>query len=82
MTNGSRADSKSMGCVHQETFWDALYVCNDTDGRLCTKGEVENSCTKGTGCRHDADLVWTCTEKGGDCSASADCCNGHCHADG
>jgi len=74
--------SKIESECHKKRFWDAFHLCNDADGRLCTKEEIENSCTKGTGCGHDADLVWTCTEEDGDCSASVECCNGLCYANG
>lgn len=77
-----RARSKIGGACHRDTFWDAFRRCNDADGRLCTKEEIENSCAKGTGCGHDGDLVWTCTEEGGDCSASVECCNGECRGNG
>ena len=77
-----KGKSKINGVCHETTFEVAFELCNEADGRLCTKEEVENSCTKGTGCGHDADLIWTCTEEDGDCTASVECCSGHCHADG
>ena len=77
-----KGKSKINGACHETTFEVAFQLCNNADGRLCTKEEIENSCTKGTGCGHDADLIWTCAEEGGDCSASVECCSGHCHADG
>jgi hypothetical protein len=30
-------------------------------GRLCTAEELESGCTRGTGCAHDRDLVWSST---------------------
>ena len=73
--------SKIDGECHYLSFWDAFRLCNDADGRLCTKEEVENSCVKGTGCSYDKQQVWTCTEEGGDCTESAACCSGRCHPD-
>eukprot|EP00986_Skeletonema_menzelii_P010484 scaffold5099_cov135-Skeletonema_menzelii.AAC.6 len=74
--------SKIGGKCHYLSFWDAFRKCNDADGRLCTKEEVENSCVKGTGCSYDWKQVWTCTEEEGDCLESAECCSGRCHPDG
>jgi len=37
----------------------AKSTCSNTGGRLCTKMEVENDCTIGTGCWFDTMLVWT-----------------------
>ncbi len=67
---------------HYLSFWDAFQLCNDADGRLCTKTEVEKSCVKGTGCSYDREQVWTCTEEGGECTESAECCGGQCHQNG
>lgn len=74
--------SKIDGSCQVAAFWDAFIMCNDADGRLCTKEEMENSCTKGTGCGHDNDLVWTCSEEGWDCTESAECCSGQCRSNG
>jgi len=67
---------------HEENFYDALEICDEAGGRLCTKEEVLNSCTKGTGCGHDNDLIWTCTPEDGECGQSSECCSGVCHGDG
>ena len=29
--------------------------------RLCTKEELEGNCTRGTGCGHDGELIWSST---------------------
>lgn len=76
------ARSKIWGSCHITTLEEAFQLCNDADGRLCTKEEVENSCTKGTGCNYNYELVWTCAEEGWDCTESAECCNGKCDPDG
>ena len=35
--------------------------CNLQEGRLCTKEELEDSCTELTGCGYDFRLVWSST---------------------
>eukprot|EP00984_Skeletonema_dohrnii_P003178 scaffold1060_cov88-Skeletonema_dohrnii-CCMP3373.AAC.1 len=54
----------------------------DSNTRLCTPLEVENSCAKGTGCNFDKELVWACAYDGHACEADAECCgscvNGTC----
>ena len=44
-----RAKSKIDGECLVLSFLNALQTCNNVGGRLCTKPEVEASCTKGTG---------------------------------
>jgi len=34
-------------------------ICCDAGGRLCTKEEIENTCTRGTGCWFNAMLIWS-----------------------
>jgi len=70
-------------CYHDSTFEEASELCKAVGGRLCSKEEIQNQCTKGTGCGHDGDHTWACTENGkSGCTVSEDCCSGHCHADG
>ena len=80
--SGLTGRSSLDGQCHETTFDAAYQLCANADGRLCTKEEVEASCTQGTGCGHDTDLIWTCTEEGGACSASIECCSGHCNENG
>ena len=47
------------GCKHRATFAQAQKFCANMGGRLCTREELANDCTAGTGCGHDNDLVWT-----------------------
>lgn len=43
--------------------WDtANQICNEAGGRLCTKAEIENDCSAGTGCIFDQMMVWSGTE--------------------
>jgi len=48
-------------CHHAENYVAAVELCTNNNARLCTKEEILNSCTKGSGCSHDSDLVWTST---------------------
>eukprot|EP00984_Skeletonema_dohrnii_P031417 scaffold23882_cov72-Skeletonema_dohrnii-CCMP3373.AAC.1 len=54
----------------------------DSNTRLCTPLEVENSCARGTGCNFDKEQVWACAYDGHACEADAECCgscvNGTC----
>ena len=47
------------GCVDGATYDEASDVCANDGARLCTLNEVQEGCTAGTGCGHDADLVRT-----------------------
>lgn len=46
-------------CFHGETYGAAEMICSNLGGRLCTRSELRAGCTKGTGCDHDKDLIWT-----------------------
>jgi len=48
-------------CYEDQNFASATDLCEAAGARLCTQGELEADCTKGTGCGHDADLIWTST---------------------
>eukprot|EP01047_Picozoa_sp_COSAG01_P046434 COSAG01_NODE_4361_length_5098_cov_2.121024_1_plen_1077_part_10 len=63
----SRFRGNTTGCVHNNNFAAALAVCEGDFGRLCTTAEMLDRCTAGTGCGHDADLIWTGTS----CTAPA-----------
>ena len=45
-------------CAHRQTFAQAEAICAGAGARLCTIAELEAGCTAGTGCGHNADLVW------------------------
>jgi len=75
------AGSKFGGvCYHDMNFADAMQLCSNVGGRLCSRNEIENRCTKGTGCQHDKDLVWACSGSNVDCGTDSDCCSGSCDA--
>jgi hypothetical protein len=48
-------------CFHAATYNEAVQICADNDGYVCSKEEVEGGCTKSSGCGHDADFIWTST---------------------
>lgn len=54
-------------CKSAASFKDAEEVCENEGARLCTQREIEEKCTKGTGCSFDNELVWTSTS----CTASS-----------
>ena len=41
---------------------DAGEFCHGQSGRLCTKDELEDSCTEWTGCGYDYRMVWSSTQ--------------------
>ena len=55
----TESDDGMGGCHHEETLSEAEEVCADAGARLCSKQELKSDCTKGTGCGHDRDLIWT-----------------------
>ena len=86
--SGLFARSKFAGVCKTGTFAEAVDFCRNTgddNTRLCTPDEVENSCTKGTGCNFDQHLVWTCAYDGHQCSSDDECCgscmNGTCQGE-
>jgi len=46
-------------CFHKENYNTAKSICEANGGRLCTLQELQNDCTKGTGCMHDLDMIWS-----------------------
>ena len=49
----------------KELNWlDASNVCKSQSARLCTREELEEDCTAGTGCSYDYRLIWSSTPKG------------------
>merc|ERR1712127_760585 len=65
-------------CYHSKNFFEASDLCKDAGGRLCSRAEMESKCTSGTGCLHDIDLVWTCSDNGQSCASNSDCCSDSC----
>jgi hypothetical protein len=48
-------------CFHASTYAEAQDICEANWGRVCSMPEVLDGCVRGSGCGHDADLVWTST---------------------
>ena len=75
------ARSKYAGVCKVGTFVEALDFCRSMPGdttRLCSPDELKNSCAKGTGCKFDKELVWSCAPDQHACSTDAECC-GSCN---
>ena len=52
--NGNCEDSVDHG--------QAMSMCASMGGRLCTAAELLSDCTRGSGCMHDQDMIWSSTE--------------------
>jgi len=61
--NWSAANLKENGSIpicHSNRIWsDAVLICKENGGRLCTKTEVEEGCARGSGCKFDSEYIWT-----------------------
>ena len=55
------SDFSGVGCVHSATYDQAQQICSNAGGRLCTKDELLADCTRGSGCSHDRDMIWSST---------------------
>jgi hypothetical protein len=53
---------KSPGCVHANTWEEAVATCEADGGRLCTLEEIEAGCAYDTGCGHSWDHLWTSSD--------------------
>lgn len=51
--------SNNVGCVHSATYYEAQQICSIAGGRLCTVAELLADCTRGSGCSHDSDYIWS-----------------------
>ena len=51
--------SQGWSCTADATFDEAEAICEGVGARLCTVQELQNSCTGGTGCGYDNDLIWS-----------------------
>ena len=45
--------------MHDATLETAMATCSAEGARLCSVEEIQGACTAGTGCGHDADMIWT-----------------------
>lgn len=53
---------RDAGCYDAETYWSAKSICENAGGRLCTLEELLADCTRGSGCEHDQDMIWSSSE--------------------
>ena len=53
-------------CHSSKTFQEAQEICGLSDGRLCTRTELESACTQSTGCSFDEQLIWSSTDSTAD----------------
>ena len=55
------AESNIWGACKKLNWFDATNFCNSQSARLCTRRELEASCSEETGCEFDSRLVWSMT---------------------
>ena len=58
---GESEDANNV-CQNAYNYVDALGMCAELGGRLCTAAELLADCTRGTGCSHDQDMIWSSTD--------------------
>mmetsp|Transcript_36142 Transcript_36142/g.87378 ORF Transcript_36142/g.87378 Transcript_36142/m.87378 type:complete len:620 (-) Transcript_36142:2728-4587(-) len=51
----------SGNCYRSKNWYDAGVLCGSVGARLCTRTEIENHCTSGTGCAHNNRPCWSST---------------------
>ena len=79
---GVYGESSVPNCYSSSTFTEAVAICAAySGGRLCSRDEILDNCTKGTGCSLDSALVWGCiaNNKAETCVSNAECCSGNCN---
>ena len=59
-----KSSFSGVGCVHSATYDEAETYCSNAGGRLCTAAELLADCTRGSGCGHDFDYLWSSTPAG------------------
>ena len=55
------AESNIWGACKDLNWFDASNFCSSQSSRLCTRRELEASCSEETGCEFDSRLVWSMT---------------------
>ena len=63
LINGS-ANGCSEGTSSAYNWYGATAACMKRGARLCTKAEIEDGASMGSGCSHDSRSVWTSTKNG------------------
>mmetsp|Transcript_7352 Transcript_7352/g.12350 ORF Transcript_7352/g.12350 Transcript_7352/m.12350 type:complete len:283 (-) Transcript_7352:272-1120(-) len=62
-------------CHSAVTFFEAVVICAKAGGRVCTKDELLNDCTRGSGCGTNAGMVWS-ADTWAPCVTDAECEDG------
>ena len=57
-----RSEDSNEVCQDALNYGEALAMCANLGGRLCTAEELLADCTRGSGCSHDNDLIWSSTD--------------------
>jgi hypothetical protein len=55
------AESNIPTCEDASTWTEAVTQCDAIGARLCTAQELSDDCTRGSGCGHDGDHIWSST---------------------
>lgn len=56
------AASEILGvCYGEETYESATNICASVNARLCTREEIQNDCTRLSGCEFDSQMIWSST---------------------
>ena len=79
---GVYGESNVPQCYGSATFSEAVDICSAyAGGRLCSRDEMLDKCTRGTGCQFNNVLVWGCIANGNaeTCATDAECCSGNCN---
>ena len=58
----SRSEDINGVCQDALNYGEALDMCANLGGRLCTAEELLADCTRDTGCAHNDDLIWSSTD--------------------
>ena len=56
------SEISGVGCVNGATHDQATQMCDSMQARLCTADELLADCTRGSGCNHDSDMIWSSTD--------------------
>ena len=57
--NISRSSIRTVAIVPHDGYVHAKSICTSIGARLCTVAELNAQETRGSGCQHDAEWLWT-----------------------
>ena len=59
-TEGCRGLSEigTDGCINAINFDEGRKKCRDAGGDLCTLAQLQDDCTRGSGCQYDQEMIW------------------------